>query len=112
MLPDADQVAPAEFPPGYPFAPQAARKPPAAGEPAASERLSSPLAKAAAGFGLVGGCAMVNLIMPPMVEGIDLPEPLVGLVGAVLFVQLAGQSLWIVWSGRPIWQRIVLGTLA
>lgn len=119
MLPDSDQIARSEYPPDYPFAPSkpwkpAAAKVPAPGEPAfpdlvgeSDHSLPWPLMAG----GLVVACGLVNLLMAPIVEVFDAPAPLVGLVYAVLLTQLAGHSLWTVWSKRPLWQRVLIGTL-
>jgi len=117
MLPDAEQAAPAEYPPDYPFAPHGPWKPaaakwPAPGEPAfpdlaADDPLRGPMIAGA----IVIACGVVNLLMAPIVELLDAPPPLVGLVYAVLLTQLAGHSLWTVWSRRPLWQRVLIGTL-
>ncbi len=114
MLPDADQVAPAEYPPGYPFAPQSRSDRAAAGEFPAQAELpvgyANTNAIAIAVVALVG-CGMLNLLMIPVVEGLDGPAPLVGLVYAFLLAQLAGHSLWTVFSERPLWLRVLWGTV-
>lgn len=117
---DADQLAAADYPPDYPFAPQTV----AGGQPAAVPPPLRQAASAAAidvqeqaalrtalGIGLVIVCSLTNLVMVPLVDGLDMPIIVVGLVYGVLLAQVSMLSLWTVWSERPVWLRVVLGTL-
>jgi hypothetical protein len=109
------------YPPDYPFAPQYPQgRPPKS--PLAIKDIEAPIVsdnKAQTRpfrWGIfaiaVAVCGFLNLSLAPVVENFDMPVVLIAVAYAALLSQLAAQSLWIVWSERPLWQRLVAGTLA
>lgn len=114
-------VASIVYPPDYPFAPQYALgctpKPSLSPNDVEATLFSDSPAQASpfrwGTFALaVAVCGLLNLGLAPVVEAFDTPTVLIAVAYAVLLSQLAAQSLWIVWSERPLWQRLVAGTLA
>jgi hypothetical protein len=115
---DRPQFTPAVYPPDYPFAPQYAP----GHDPQACRTQDIAIAAHLAdaphrqqtlyvwtAIALVGSC-FVNLVLAAMV-GPSEPIPLMAALFAALLSQLALQSLWIVFSPRPLWQRQLAGIL-
>ena len=121
MLRDADQIAPADYPPGYPLAPQptAQAAPPTSASPAAplsQPAVASPAAAnvkpwPALAAGFIAVCCMNNLMAGPLIDAFHEPPSLIGFVFGMLLTQIAALSLWTVWSERPVWQRQLCGML-
>lgn len=110
---------PAEYPPGYAFAPQYQaehQREKICNDPSELPPIPNnvPLGKltldTAVFAAFVVGC-LVNLVLGAMV-GPGEPALLLGVSIAALLSQLALVSLGIVWGSRPHWQRQVAGTVS
>jgi hypothetical protein len=104
---DSAQPALDEYPSDYPYAPQPPRE---LAEPRPPGRIVQLLVRPPAPELLVlSGAALFNLLIVPLVEAFR-PEPMVlaGLAYGVLASELAGLTIWMVWSNTPLWIRLAL----
>lgn len=106
-MPDFSDVPQTAYPQGYPYAPQPNKGEPYRPADFARLELGGGRGTLVAALLFYAGCGLVNFLFLPIIDQWQ-PEPvfLIGVVMGVFAGEIAGASIWLVWSEAAFWARL------